>query len=149
MDNGSLKCVMVIAESLPLGLTANTAGVLAVTLGHRIGTLVGPNAVDGSGQVHIGIIQVTLPILTGSADTIRTIRAQAAALEGLTVVDFTAPAQTSRTYPEYLDKIAAIPADELPYLGIALYGPKKLVNRLTGNLPLLREPGAPVPAAVE
>jgi hypothetical protein len=61
----------------------------------------------------------------------------------MTIVDFTAPAQMSRTYSEYLDKIAGLPTDELTYLGVALFGPKKLVNRLTGTLALLREPAAP------
>lgn len=146
MDDGSRKCVMVIAEGLPPGLIANTAGVLAVTLGRRVDGLVGPDVVDGSGQRHAGIIQITLPILTASADAVRVIRAQAAGLEGLEIVDFTAPAQTSRTYPEYLDKMGALSADEITYLGVALYGPKKLVNKLTGNLPLLRAPAAPAAA---
>ncbi|WP_293911900.1 DUF2000 family protein [Deinococcus sp.] len=31
-----LKCVMVLADDLPQGLAVNAAGVLAVTLGHKV-----------------------------------------------------------------------------------------------------------------
>jgi hypothetical protein len=99
--------------------------------------------------MHTGLINTTLPILTADADTIRRILAQAAALAEVLVVDFTAPAQEARTWQDYLERIAATPADELTYLGVALYGPKKPVNKLTGNLPLLREPAAPVAGAME
>lgn len=54
------------------------------------------------------------------------------------MVDFTDAAQTSHTYEVYTQKIAALPSDELRYLGLALYGKKDVVNRLTGSLPLLR-----------
>ena len=51
---------------------------------------------------------------------------------------FTDVAQTSRTYEEHTKKMAASPPEELEYLGVALHGDKKLVNKLTGSLPLLR-----------
>ena len=35
-------------------------------------------------------------------------------------------------------KAAATPEEELSYFGIGICGAKKLVGRLTGNLPLLR-----------
>lgn len=56
----------------------------------------------------------------------------------LFVVDFTSAAQTTKTYDEYTAKMRATAANELSYLGVALYGDKSSVNRLTGKLPLLR-----------
>ena len=53
------------------------------------------------------------------------------------VVDFTKTAQRELYCEDYTDKLAATPVEELKYLGIALYGSKKSVNRLVGNLPLL------------
>jgi hypothetical protein len=41
-------------------------------------------------------------------------------------------------YEDYTDKLAVTPSEELKYLGVALYGPKKLVNKLVGTLPLIR-----------
>lgn len=138
MEGESPKCVMVIAEELPPGLAVNAAAVLAVTLGHSLPSVVGPDAVDASGQTHAGLISITLPILKAQAAVIRKIKMRAEQTSGLLVVDLTEPAQTARTYDDYLAQIAAAPAEELEYRGLALYGPKGLVNKLTGNLPLLR-----------
>ncbi|MDN5698104.1 MAG: DUF2000 domain-containing protein, partial [Rubrobacter sp.] len=56
----------------------------------------------------------------------------------LLAVDFPESAQTSKTYEEYERKLASRRTEELEYLGLALYGKKKEVDRLTGSLPLLR-----------
>lgn len=137
MEMPTLKCVLVIDETLPIGLATNTATVLALTLGRRIETIVGPDVVDASKQVHTGITWLPIPILKAQADSIKAIRQQAAANEDLFVVDVSQIAQRERNYQSYTQKIADMSADELAYLGIALYGEKKVINRLTGNLPLL------------
>lgn len=56
----------------------------------------------------------------------------------LTAIDFTDLAQGCKTYEEFIEKMSKSPADSLQYLGLTLCGPKKKVNKLTGNLPLLR-----------
>jgi hypothetical protein len=127
METSSFKCVMVIADTLQFGLAVNTAGVLAVTLGGRVDTLVGPDVENGSGEQHVGLIQIPLPILTASSAMVKQIRAQAVTLETVLTVDMTESAQQARTYPDYL-----------AHLGTGLYGPKKEINKLTGQLPLLR-----------
>ena len=131
------KCVLVLDETLPVGLAVNTAGVLALTLGREVGKVVGPDVVDGSGMQHAGIITLPIPVLKASGETLRDLR-QRAEDEDLLVVDFTDAAQTSKTYEDYERKIAVISTEQLNYLGVALYGAKKPVNRLTGSLPLLR-----------
>jgi hypothetical protein len=138
MKNGSEKCVMVLSEGLPAGLAVNTAGVLAFTLGRKLEEVVGPEVVDGSGRTHLGITRIPIPILKADETVVRNIREQAERTDGMVVVDFTDAAQTSKTYEEYQQKMATRTSEELRYLGVALYGDKKLVNRLTGSLPLLR-----------
>ena len=95
---------MVLDENLPLGLLANTAAILGITLGKHMPEAVGADVLDGSGKPHLGIITFPVPILRGDAEQIRAIR------ETLYGVD-------------YQD---------------GLCGPKKLVSRLTGSMPLLR-----------
>ena len=56
----------------------------------------------------------------------------------LSVVDFSDLAQGCKTYSEFLEKMAATQESTLRYLGLAICGPKKKVNRLTGSMPLLR-----------
>ncbi len=138
MENGKAKCVMVLDEGLPAGLLANTAGVLALTLGRRLDSIVGPDVVDGSGRSHAGITTIPIPILKAEGGVVRDIRLKAEETADLLVVDVTDAAQTTKTYDDYTEKIAGVPSEELKYLGVALYGDKKPVNKLTGSLPLLR-----------
>ena len=138
MGDGAVKCVMVISESLPVGLAVNAAGVLAATLGRKVESLVGPDVVDGSGERHAGLVKIPIPVLKADEEAIRNVRSRASGVEGLLVVDVTETAQSSRTYEEYEDRMALTDGNGLGYLGVALYGEKRSVNKLTGNLPLLR-----------
>ncbi|MDE7261111.1 MAG: DUF2000 domain-containing protein [Oscillospiraceae bacterium] len=53
-------------------------------------------------------------------------------------MDFSGLAQGCRTYGEFIEKMSAVSEPELTYLGVALCGPRKQVDRLTGSIPLLR-----------
>lgn len=131
------KCVIIVDEALPVGLIANTAAILGITLGARLPETVGGDVHDGSGHVHMGIIKFPVPILKASSDTINKLRLSLYGGEHseLTVVDFSDIAQSCKTYDEYIDKISA--AEDIHYFGIAVCGEKKKVNKLTGNLPLI------------
>ena len=134
------KCVMIIDETLPRGLIANTAAILGITLGKLCPEMVGPDAVDGSGNAHPGIVTTPVPVLCGTPEELRSIRQKLCqpAFQDVTAVDFSRLAQGCRTYGEWIGKIAQVPESSLQYLGLALCGAKKKVNTLTGNIPLLR-----------
>ena len=133
------KTVIVVNDDLPAGLVANAAAVLALTLGRRIDGLIGPDLKDASGQVHAGITTVPLPVLRANDGVLRRIRDEAGGNGGaLLIVDFTDAAQQTRTYDEYTRRLAGTAGDDLSYLGVALHGPAKVVNRFTGSLPLVR-----------
>lgn len=140
MDGQNTKCVMVIDESLPLGLISNTAAVMGVTIGKHLPQAVGADVVDLSGHDHLGIIEFPIPILKGNRDSIRQLRSQLyeEPFRDLKVVDFSDTAQSCKTYDEYIEKMAARPETDLSYFGIAICGDKKKVNKLTGNMPLMR-----------
>jgi hypothetical protein len=140
MDMQNQKCVMVIDEDLPLGVIANTAGIMGITLGKHMPETVGPDVRDKSGREHLGIIEFPVPILKADKEKIRSIREQLyqPCYSDLMVVDFSDVAQGCRTYDEFIDKAAQAEEKEFQYLGIGICGSKKLVNKLTGNLPLLR-----------
>ena len=132
------KCVMVIGTGLPVGLAVNAAAVLAVTLGSKIESIVGPDIADVSGGSHVGLVDIPIPVLNADSEALADIRSRAVTMEGLLVVGFTDVARTSRTYEEYTEKMAASAPEKLEYLGVALHGDKKLVNKLTGSLPLFK-----------
>ena len=134
------KCVLILDESLPLGLLANTAVILGITLGEKRPWLVGADVSDPDGNTHCGIIKFPVPVLKGSANIIRALRQKLYDPEylGLTVVDFSTLAQGCKTYEEFTEKMRVTPESELVYSGIALCGESKKVNKLTGSMPLLR-----------
>lgn len=63
MDLQNEKCVMVIDENLPLGIIANTAAIMGITLGKQMPEVVGVDVYDGTGNGHLGIIEFPVPIL--------------------------------------------------------------------------------------
>ncbi len=134
------KCVIVVDGDLPLGIIANAAGIMGITLGKHIPETVGPDVPDKSGKGHPGIITFPVPVLKAGKDKLRELRGRLYESEfsDLFAVDFSDIAQSCKTYEEFTEKAALTEEREFTYLGIALCGPKKLVNKLTGNLPLLR-----------
>lgn len=140
MDLQNEKCVMVIDEGLPLGIIANTAAIMGITLGKRMPEVVGVNVTDQSGNEHLGIIEFPVPILRGSRSVIKQIREKLYQpdFQDLTVVDFSDLAQGCKTYNEFIEKMGHVPESALQYLGVAICGEKKQVNKLTGSMPLLR-----------
>lgn len=131
------KCVIVVDDNLSVGLAVNAASVIALTIGRRVDAIIGPDILDDSGQTHIGITTTPVPVLKTSGEALSNIRQRAAA-EGLFVVDFSDAAQQTRTYEDYTALIASRRAEDLTYLAVGLFGTKKLVNKLTGSLPLVR-----------
>ncbi|HEY1480906.1 MAG TPA: DUF2000 domain-containing protein [Gaiellales bacterium] len=131
------RCVIVVDDALPVGLAANAAAVLSLTLGARASGLIGGDVVDADGSVHPGLIDRGLPILRAPASQLGAIRARA--LEsGVRVIDFPSFGQQTTDYDAFREQVARTPTDEIAYLGLLLYGPKRSVGRLTGSFPLLR-----------
>lgn len=78
--------------------------------------------------------------MKGNAQTIRQLHGKLFSEEyaDLMVADFTDLAQECRTYREFIEKMAGCPEEDLSYIGIAICGEKKKINRFTGNMPLLK-----------
>lgn len=140
MDLQNEKCVIVVDEGLPLGILANTAAVLGMTLGKKLPEAIGPDVRDAGKNEHLGITAIPVPILRGDAETIKAIRLRLYESEfaDLTAVDFSDVAQSCNDYGEFTRKIGATAEEELKYFGVAVCGAKKKVNKLTGSMPLLR-----------
>ncbi len=135
-----MKCVLILDESLPAGVGANTAAALGLSLGSHVPGLVGPDPADASGTLHRGVTAIPLPILTTDRERLgslyRTLLAQP--LEGMTLIGFDDVAQRCLCYDDYVRRLSMTPPETIAYLGICLYGPKKRVNSLCGQFRLLR-----------
>ena len=133
------RCAIVIDPSLPLGVIANTAAVLTLSLGRHYPNLIGGDLEDSTGDTHLGITTIAIPILKGSGERLRQMRkALRRDTDQLTVIDLIGATRTTRNYADYAQAMRETPANQLDYLGLALCGPSKLVSRYTGSLGLLR-----------
>ena len=135
-----LKVAIVVDQVMPSGLAANTAAVLALSIGRQLESIIGPELKDGDGCSHAGITTMPIPILTAPSEIVKEIRHRAAAdvERGLVVIDFTGCAQRTRTYDDYARLLESATDEDIEYLGVAVHGPRKAVQRLTGSLPLLK-----------
>jgi hypothetical protein len=129
------RTVVVIDRSLPKGLAANAAAVLALTLGARRPQLVGADFADGSGSAHPGLIPVGLPILAADPAELPALRTEAHE-RGLLVVALPAAGQQTTDYEEFRAAVAATASPD--YLAILVSGRPKDVRAVTGQLGLLR-----------
>ena len=136
-DLSAAKCVVVVDETLALGLQVNAASVITMTLGDRIDGLVGPDVKDADGVLHPGVVLIPVPIL--HAEPARVVNVwQAAAELDVVRVGFSSLAQSCRTYDEYIERMSTSGTDELSFVAVGLFGSKREINRLAGSLPLLR-----------
>lgn len=134
------KCVILLDETLPTGLLANTAAILGITLGKTLPETVGRDVFDHTDHVHRGIIEFPVPILRSTSEALKKLRNRLyeSDFSDVITVDFSDLAQSCKTYAEFISKMEAAREEDLCYLGIAICGTKKKVNQLTGSLPLLR-----------
>ena len=139
MDLQNEKCVMVIDEHLPLGIIANTAAIMGITLGKKMPEVVGADVTDKTGKEHLGIIEFPVPILKGNVESIKAIceKLYEPDFSDVTVVDFSDLAQSCKTYDEFISKMKDVSEVNLNYFGIAICGTKKKINKLTGSMALL------------
>ena len=140
MNDSNVKCVMILDSELPIGVMANTSAILGVTLGKHISEMVGADVVDATDKAHLGIITIPIMMLKGDRDSLKKLRERLYEPEfgDSIVVDFSDVAQCCNTYSEYASKAASVQEQDYTYFGIAIFGAKKMVNKLTGSMPLLR-----------
>ena len=140
LSTATHKCVLVIDSTQPTGVVANIASVLSMTLGNKVSNIVSHDVYDKQGVKHLGITQLPIPILGASQDKIKEIRKHLLTLDSkeLVLVDFSTVAQHAKTYEEYESVMLETEDADLHYIGIGICAEKKIVNKSTGNLSLIR-----------
>jgi hypothetical protein len=131
------KCVVVVDESLPIGLQANIAAVMCLSVGRDQPDVVGETAVDADGESYTGITRIPMPVLMASNEQIGQIAAAARA-EALYHACFTDAALETKSYDAYTQRLAETPTDQVVHHGLVLLAGEKAVKRLTSGLPLLK-----------
>ncbi|MFI9010566.1 DUF2000 domain-containing protein [Actinosynnema sp. NPDC053489] len=124
------KLALVLRDDLPANFAANAAAVLGLTLGARLPDLLGEDARDADGTVHLGLNTHPVPVLTAPAERLKALHRADRVLK----IGFTEVARRSRAYPEYLEALSR--AEDPDFVAVALFGPRAEVTRLTRELPL-------------
>lgn len=133
-----MKIVIVLDKKLPVGLLANTAAALALSVAKSLPDAIGPDARDADGTIHPGITKIPIPILGVDREELRKIRMQAIETGDIDYIDFSDVAQRSTRYEKYTELLGRTNEADLTYLGLCIYGADSSVNHITGSIPLLR-----------
>lgn len=133
----STKLAVVLRDDLEPNLAANAAAVLGLSLGGRLPELLGEDGKDASGFVHTSLNTHPVPVLTASAEQLRELGIRAGTAQDVLLVGFNEVARRARVYEEYLRDLALTPTEEVDYVGLAVFGPRNVVTRLTRKLPLM------------
>lgn len=139
MKNENKKCVMIISKDLSAGAAANTSAVLGIAVGAKLPGIIGDGVRDRDGNLHSGTVSIPIPVLKGDSKVLNCLndRLREPLFSDVVYAGFPDFARQCKTYGEYTEKMSAVSASELNYIGIAIFGDKKKINKLTGNLPLL------------
>ena len=132
--------MLIIDNTQPTGVIANIASVLSMTLGYKVNHIVSHDVYDKQGKKHLGITQLPIPILGTSEEKIKELHTRFLSLgnEELVLVDFSTLAQRAKTYDEYEQAMAHASQEDLHYIGIGVCAEKKIINKATGNLSLIK-----------
>jgi hypothetical protein len=135
-----MKCVIIVDGNLPTAIISNTTAALGISLASGTNGMIGKKLIDKDQRIHEGITNVPIPILTLSKEEIKNKYDDLLGINDpeIKVIGFSDIAQKSLSYEDYELKLSSTNKDQINYLGICLYGPKKKINKLTGNLKMLR-----------
>lgn len=134
-----MKCVIILDEALPVGLLANTAAALGLSLGNHVSGLIGPDVADADGHLHKGVTAVPIPILATNSETLKNMSQSVLNdHKELMAIGFSKTAQQCNSYELYIKQVAKLSSSDLEYLGLCIYGPKQRINQLCGQMKLLR-----------
>ncbi len=102
--------------------------------------LTGQDIKDESGRNHLGITNIPIPILAMEPEKTKIFHDEL--LESgemdLIVFGFNQVTQETMNYDEYDIKLKKIKEEDIRILGVCIYGKRKRINKLTGNLSMLR-----------
>jgi hypothetical protein len=138
LDVQANKVVVIIDANAPVGVALNAAALVGVGLGSHLPDMVGEDSRDGSGHAHPGICVHPIPVLKADAARLTELREAAAAREGVVVHDINQVARNARTYEQYLATMSGTKSEDLEYTALAIHGPRRAVDSLTGALALYR-----------
>lgn len=131
-----MKSAVIIDETLPIGLLANTAACIATGLFHQQPDAYGP-AITGADHTFIPITKIPILILKKGKRDFNEILRRISGTD-LRCMIFTKEAQSTADYNEYIQRVSGKNLSDLQIVGIGMIGEDAQVTKVAGDLPLLR-----------
>lgn len=132
------KAVIVISPKLGVGQATNRAAVLATGLMAHNPEMKGADLITKDKIVIPGFTQMPIPILVSKPnESLLEFVKKSKDLDVLTFI-FLSRAQGMSSYEEYKESVTKTDFKDLDIDAVAIFGNKKTVNKLTGNLAMLR-----------
>lgn len=131
------KSVIAVDQSLPIGLKANIAAVLGLSLGREHPELLGETVKTEDEVSFAGITNTPLPILEANPSELADLYWTGGGL-GVERWCFTDCALTTKNYEDYTRRCAETASLNMRFHGVLLHGSKKEINKLCSNYPLLK-----------
>ena len=132
-----LKWVIVVDKAAPLGQQVNAVACISAATGSLVNGLTARGGRDADGAEHPGLPWAGCSVLGASAEQLINLRAKAASVDGLLVVDMPLSAQTNRIYDDYLAELAETPSAEVAATAISIIGERADVDALVKRYSLL------------
>ena len=121
----TLRVAVIVAPDMPLGLTANSVGVIALGLGAQCPHLADSALADADGRQFGSVCNEPMPVLQADRTTIRDVMLKAFAHrpEGAAIVPFPAFARSIHVFADYEKALGTRSLNEEEIDGLGLAGP--------------------------
>lgn len=124
------KVVIVLGEGLAVWQELNVTAFLMSGIATSEPSLTGEPYRDGDGTTYSPMLRQPVYVMTGDADLLRKARGKAAARDDITLAIYTRELFTTDHDEANRAAVAAVAADDLDLVGIALRGPRNAVDRI-------------------
>ena len=129
------KVVIAVREDLAVWQKLNVTAFLASAVAGGYPELIGERYLDGSGNEYLPMLRQPVLVLAANAAALAAARARALARDVGVAVYIEEMFKTGND-ADNRAAVEAVPADELALAGIALYGPRNAIDKITKGMPL-------------
>jgi hypothetical protein len=129
------KIAVAVQESLAVWQKLNVTAFLASAVAGGIPGVIGERYEDGSGNAYLPMFRE--PVLVYAADSASLARVRGLAIgRGLATAVYTEDMFKTGHDEANRAVVRVVPADDLPLVGLAVYGPRNAVDKVVKGLPL-------------
>jgi hypothetical protein len=129
------KIAIVVRDDLAVWQRLNVTAFLASGVAAGVPGVMGENYLDGSGHRYLPLYRQPVLVYAADGPALRAARARAVA-RGLPAAIYIDEMFKTGHYEDNRAAVRAVPADELSMAGLAVHGPKNVIDKILKGLRL-------------